>query len=77
MQLLLINIFDCLAISCFPYILVIFRDHRRRRGLPYPPGPPSRPVIENLLDFPKDMPWSAYAEMSRKYGMRILLGTLA
>lgn len=73
MQLLLINIFDCLAISCFLYILAIFRDHRRRRGLPYPPGPPSRPVIGNLLDFPKDMPWSAYTEMS---GMCIILGTL-
>ncbi|KAF8498603.1 cytochrome P450 [Russula emetica] len=68
MQLLLINVFDCLAISCFLYLLVVFRDHRRRRGLPYPPGPPPRPIIGNLLDFPKDMPWSAYAEMSKKYG---------
>jgi len=73
MQLLLINVFDCLAISCFLYLLVVFRDHRRRRGLPYPPGPPSRPIIGNLLDFPKDMPWSAYAEMSQNYGMRIIL----
>jgi hypothetical protein len=76
MQLLLINLFDCLAISSFLYLLLIFRDHRRRGGLPYPPGPPSRPIIGNLLDFPKDMPWSAYAEMSKKYGMRIILGTL-
>ena len=73
MQLRLINVFDCLAISCFLYFLVVFRDHRRRRGLPYPPGPPSRPIIGNLLDFPKDMHWSAYAEMSKKYGMRIIL----
>jgi hypothetical protein len=76
MQLLLINLFNCLAISSFLYLLLVFRDHRRRRGLPYPPGPPSRPIIGNLLDFPKDMPWSAYAEMSKKYGMRIILGTL-
>jgi hypothetical protein len=76
MQLLLINVFDCFAISCFLYLLVVFRDHRRRRGLPYPPGPPSRPVIGNLLDFPNDMPWSAYAEMSKKYGMGVILGTL-
>ena len=76
MQLLLINVFDCFAISCFLYLLVVVRDHRRRRGLPYPPGPPSRPIIGNLLDFPKDMPWSAYTEMSKKYGMCIILGTL-
>jgi hypothetical protein len=76
MQLLLMNVFDCLAISSFLYLLLVFRDHRRRRGLPYPPGPPSRPIIGNLLDFPKDMPWSAYAEMSKKYGMRNILGTL-
>ena len=79
MQLLLINVFDCVAISCFLYLLAVFRDHRRRRGLPYPPGPPSRPIIGNLLDFPKDTSWSAYVDMSRKYGMRIILasGTLA
>ena len=78
MQFLLINVVDCLAISSFLYLLVVFRDHRRRSGLPYPPGPPYRPIIGNLLDFPKDMHWSAYADMSKKYGMRIILasGTL-
>ncbi|KAN0107223.1 cytochrome P450 [Russula decolorans] len=70
---LLINVFDCFVISCFLYLLVVFRDHRRRRGLPYPPGPPSRPIIGNLLDFPKDMPWSAYAKMSKKHGDVICL----
>ena len=76
MQILLINVFDCFFISCFLYLLTVFSDHRRRRGLPYPPGPPSRPIIGNLLDFPKDMPWSAYAEMSKKYGMGVILGTV-
>jgi hypothetical protein len=75
MQFLLINAFDCLAISIFLYLLVNFRDRRRRGGLSYPPGPPSRPIIGNLLDVPKDTPWSAYADMSKKYGMRNLLGT--
>jgi hypothetical protein len=74
MQLLLINVFDYVAIFSFLYLLVVFRDHRRRGGLPYLPGPPSRPIIGNLLDIPKDMPWSAYAEMSKKYGMRTILG---
>jgi hypothetical protein len=68
MQFLLVNAFDCLAISLFLYLLVVFRDHRRRGGLPYPPGPPSWPIIGNLLDVPKDTPWIAYADMSKKYG---------
>jgi hypothetical protein len=75
MQLPHINVFDCLAISCFLYLLVVFRDYRRRRGLPYPPGPPPLPIIGNLLDVPgpKDLTWSAYAEMSKKHGMHIIL----
>jgi hypothetical protein len=73
MKLLLINVFDFLAVSSFIYLLVALRDHRRRRGLPYPPSPPSRPIIGNLLDFTKDMPWSAYVEMSKKYGMLPIL----
>jgi hypothetical protein len=64
---LLIN---ALAFFFFLYLLIVFRDHKRRRGLPYPPGPPSRPIIGNLLDIPKDAPWSAYADMSKKYGRR-------
>ena len=68
MQSLLINAIDCLAISLFFYILSVFRDHRRRGGLHYPPGPPPRPIIGNILDIPKDAPWTAYVDMSRKYG---------
>ncbi|KAI9448684.1 cytochrome P450 [Lactarius psammicola] len=63
-----ITAIDCLALSAFLYILFAFRDHRRRRGFPYPPGPPSWPVIGNLLDVPKLSPWFAYANMSKKYG---------
>jgi len=62
---LLIN---ALAFFAFLYLLVVFRDRKRRGGLPYPPGPPSRPIIGNLLDIPTDAPWAAYADMSKKYG---------
>jgi hypothetical protein len=75
MQFFLISALDCVAISLFLYLLVVFRDHRRRGGLPYPPGPPSLPIIGNLLDVPKNAPWSTYADMSKKYGMRNTLGT--
>ena len=62
---------DTLAFLSFLYLLTVFRDHKRRRGLPYPPGPPSRPIIGNLLDIPKDAPWTAYADMSKKYGTKV------
>ncbi len=68
---LLIN---ALAFFVFLYLLVVFHDRKRRGGLPYPPGPPSRPVIGNLLDIPADAPWTAYAVMSKKYGRRYILG---
>ncbi|KAI0253728.1 cytochrome P450 [Lactifluus subvellereus] len=68
MQLPFITAIDCLAISSFLYLLIAFRDHRRRRGLPYPPGPPLLPIIGNLLDVPKESPWAKYADISNKYG---------
>ncbi|KAH9077873.1 cytochrome P450 [Lactarius deliciosus] len=64
----LVTAIDCLALSTFLYILFAFLDYRRRRGFPYPPGPPLLPVIGNLLDVPKLSPWLAYANMSKKYG---------
>lgn len=64
----LITVIDCLAISFFLYLLANLRDRKRRGGLPYPPGPPSWPIIGNLLDVPNATPWSAYADMSKKYG---------
>jgi hypothetical protein len=72
MQSLLVNAFDYLAVFLFFYLLVVIRDHRRRGGLPYPPGPPARPIIGNLLDVPKNAPWSEYANMSKKYGKRTI-----
>ena len=74
MQFFLIDLraFDCLAISIFLFLLAKFRDNRRRRGLSYPPGPPSWPIIGNYLDLPQEKPWVTYTDMSRKYGTCII-----
>jgi hypothetical protein len=63
-----ITVIDCLAASLFLYLFITFRDHRRRRGLSYPPGPPPLPVIGNLFDVPKRSAWVAYQAMSKQYG---------
>ena len=45
-------------------------SRRRRPGrLPLPPGPPALPLIGNLLDYPKVLPWLTFRDMGRKYGM--------
>jgi hypothetical protein len=68
MRFLLVSAVDSLAISLLFYLLVKFRNHRRRKGLSYPPGPPSWPIIGNFFDIPKETPWIAYTDMSKKYG---------
>ncbi|KAI9441785.1 cytochrome P450 [Lactarius indigo] len=76
MQLSLLTAIDSLALFGLLYLLLAFRDHRRRRGRLYPPGPPSWPIIGNLLDVPKLSPWLAYADMSKKYGDVICIQVL-
>ncbi len=58
-----------MIISTFSYLLFAFRDHKRRRGLPYPPGPRPWPIIGNLLDSPKQSQWTAYTELSKEHGL--------
>jgi hypothetical protein len=70
-----ITAIDILVTAVFLYLLVAFRDYRRRKGLPYPPGPPSLPIIGNLLDVPKQSGWIKYTGMSKKYG-RVFIQTL-
>ena len=65
----LVNALDCLVFALFLYLLIVFIRDRGRRGVfLHPPGPPSWPIIGNLLDVPKDAPWIAYSNMSKKYG---------
>ncbi|KAH9952755.1 cytochrome P450 [Russula dissimulans] len=68
MQFPSVTAVDFFVISLSLYLLVVLRDHRKRRGLPYPPGPQSWPIIGNLLDVPSQRPWIAYTKMSKRYG---------
>ena len=78
MRFLVINTVDALAISLFLYLLVTLRDRRRRKGVPYPPGPSSWPIIGNYFNFSRDkQPWIAYTNMSKKYGRHNIFGTIS
>ncbi|KAI0273085.1 cytochrome P450 [Russula aff. rugulosa BPL654] len=59
---------DFLIVLSFICTLQAFRDYRRRRGLPYPPGPRPLPIIGNLLDIPMESSWLAYSQLAKKYG---------
>jgi len=75
MQFHLVNAVDVFSISLFLYLIVSFRDRRRRGGLSLPPGPQPWPIIGNFLDILKDKPWIVYTDMSKKYGRRNILRT--
>ncbi|KAI9431004.1 hypothetical protein BJY52DRAFT_1133432, partial [Lactarius psammicola] len=63
-------------VSTYFYLLFVIRDHLRRRGIPYPPGPKRWPIIGNLLNSPKQTPWITYTEMSKKHGSGNILSHL-
>ena len=69
------SILDVFAALSFLAFFGAIRDHRRRRGLPYPPGPRSLPVIGNLLDVPKEFSWLTYTSLSEKYGTISFVGS--
>jgi hypothetical protein len=65
----LVIIVDILALVSFLFVLFAFRDHQRRRGHPYPPGPRPLPLIGNLLDIPKEYSWLTYTRLWKVHGM--------
>jgi hypothetical protein len=68
-KLSLVHIIDGAVLLSFFIALRIIRGYRRRRGLPYPPGPPGFPLIGNHFDIPSKFPWLAFTDYSKKYGM--------
>ncbi|KAH9972642.1 cytochrome P450 [Lactifluus volemus] len=63
-----LSVLDLFAALLLFATLCAIRDHRRRGGLPYPPGPRPLPIIGNILHIPKDFSWLAYIRFSEIYG---------
>jgi hypothetical protein len=62
-------VLDILVLVSSLAAFLAIRDRRRRRGLPYPPGPRPLPLVGNLLDIPKEFSWLSYTHLSKKHGM--------
>jgi hypothetical protein len=60
---------DILVLVSSLAVYLAIRDYRRRRGVPYPPGPRPLPLIGNLFDIPKEFSWLLYTQLSKKHGM--------
>ena len=39
----------------------------KRPQLPYPPGPPPKPLIGNALDIPSKKPWITYRNWTKEF----------
>ncbi|KAL4252099.1 cytochrome P450 family protein [Abortiporus biennis] len=52
------------------------KEFARRRGIPYPPGPPPQPIIGHLFKIPKAPDEQLFTEYAEKYGDIVYLHLL-
>ena len=57
-----------LAFFTVLYVRSVAKWRARSRGRPFPPGPPSLPVVGNLFNTPGDKAWYAFHDLTAQYG---------
>ncbi|KAF8342442.1 cytochrome P450, partial [Amanita rubescens] len=59
----------CLLFGLATILVLIWH---KKPHLPYPPGPPPKPIIGNVLEIPTEMPWIKYLEWSKRLNSDII-----
>lgn len=60
---------NSLGVTAVMLVILWFFDSRRTRGrLPYPPGPPPKHFIGNMLDLPTEKETEVFEHWYRQYG---------
>lgn len=53
------------------------KSRKAKDTLPYPPGPPPKPFIGNVLDFPTEKETETFERWYRQYGEPIIADSLS
>lgn len=59
------------GILCIWILRATISSSMRRRKMPQ--GPPGVPILGNVFDVPKSMPWLKFTEWKQKYGASLCL----
>ncbi|KAI0062677.1 cytochrome P450 [Artomyces pyxidatus] len=59
---------DLIALAVSILVIGAFVQRRKRKGLPFPPGPRPLPIVGNMFDIPKESSWLVYTEWAKTYG---------
>ena len=62
--------YDFLLAIVVGFTWLMMRAGKRRRLLPYPPGPKRLPVVGNLFSMPSQEEWVTYRKWSEQLGVR-------
>ena len=57
-----------IAVLCVLYVHSVAKWRARTCGRPFPPGPPSLPLVGNLFNTPADRAWLDFNELAARYG---------
>ncbi len=57
-----------LAVLYVLYVRSIVKWRARSRGRPFPPGPPTLPLVGNMFNIPGDRAWLDFRELTVQYG---------
>ncbi|KAF8630488.1 hypothetical protein AX15_002883 [Amanita polypyramis BW_CC] len=58
--------------AVFVAVAVLALLRRKKQNMAYPPGPPPKPIIGNMLDIPFEKPWMKYFGWSKQYDSDII-----